>query len=433
MQLFMQYGVQSSVPPKTVVAVISPGIEAISYNITARNTGHWMLWDINQENNIYPTANWSNTDYIDIYQSTSIQVNDINKFSLIGFYDSNFNYLGRLHSGGNGSLTANGYLGQITSTTINLPNNTRYINFSTEHNSSTNWNTTSLSNFQTLTVSYGGSSTINYSFTLIDNNVRAGVGTTGYLESGRTWAYTIDWVTLAPNTEFVYPNQWNVYDIQMLFRDNTGTVIEFWNWNTVKSTQYPNNAVEFAVIVSKNPGPSFSTFTQYPIAYLDPTLIQTVTFFDEYPNGTQIGDAVEVVTPVDYNVTFVDNSVWTQDQGIPYAINDWTRTEKIQIIDNSINISNELYTRIFFWDNSTFIGYYGPPTDVKQLGSNPYDFTIPNNATHFALDAIKVSDASFTPYDVISATQFKTITISTGGAITVDPPATYKIRQLVFE
>ena len=176
---------------------------------------------------------------------------------------------------------------------------------------------------------------------------------------------------------------------------------------------------------------SWTDFQTLTVSYEDPAT-ETVTFFDEYPNGTQIGNAVEFTAPVDYNVTFVDNSVWTQDQGIPYAISEWTRTEKMEIINNSINISNELYTRIFFWDNSTFIGYYGPPTDVKQLGTNPYDFTIPNNATHFAIDAIKVSNANFTPYDVISATQFKTITISTAVA-TVDPPATYKIRQLVFE
>ena len=172
---------------------------------------------------------------------------------------------------------------------------------------------------------------------------------------------------------------------------------------------------------------------------------QQVTFFDEYPNGTQIGNAVEITPPTaEYNLTFVDNSLFDEHSGIMYNTTGWARTDKLQIQNNSLIINTtNTFGLLHFWNDSTYLGFYHGSTATRYgpsgqnlstwLGqiTNTGAVSIPANATHFAFTIQKVTTSGL---PAISFTTFQTLTASyLGGTTIVDPPATYKIRQLVFE
>jgi hypothetical protein len=171
-------------------------------------------------------------------------------------------------------------------------------------------------------------------------------------------------------------------------------------------------------------------------------------------------------TQYNYNISF--GEYWTPN-GIESTYPTYQKTNKIEIINNSIILSQKVWS-IHFWNNSTYLGYY---TDVSN--SNPSlwadninkisswqinngNVVIPNGATHFALNGLSdifpngnnttnaqfqnVSISSSTPaaatttfYDSYPGGNVIGTTAGTdqGTYLQIDPPTGKRIKQIALK
>jgi hypothetical protein len=134
-----------------------------------------------------------------------------------------------------------------------------------------------------------------------------------------------------------------------------------------------------------------------------------------------------------YNLIFDDNSVWSTPLGDFTTNASWASIPKTEIINNSLIFTNfQFISTIFFWDNDNPIGYFG---NYNNTGGTNYlglleNWTIPNNATHFSIRAIKVSSSSWNPSN-ISFSDFQTVIISYNNPITM-PDITTSHNDIQF-
>jgi hypothetical protein len=163
----------------------------------------------------------------------------------------------------------------------------------------------------------------------------------------------------------------------------------------------------------------------------------TTTFYDSYPGGNVIGttNGTEVVGSgtTQYNLTYIENQFYrvTTDGTLDASNNGWFITEKEPIINNSIIINGTSYTIITFWNENTYIGYYGnTSTTTNRLGTLN-EWSIPSNATHFSLSTSVDSSFSLDQYNF---SQFQTVTVSHQESyLQIDPPTGKRIKQIALK
>ena len=454
MQLFIPFGVQSSVPPKTVVAVISAdGGQSNSnfYNFAARENYY-------VENTASPVSQGfinnlglGATTLIVIPQGvTTITTNGEWSYAVevnssdnsIQFHATNNN--GTVYGVGGGA------------TTINLNPNTYGIYFVYDTRPNVWLPQKFLSNLQALTVSYNlpsgdlsqGSS---YSFTFTDNvyvnwtngggdshpdymtgNYVDLIGGAEYLQfTNNNW----HWIHFYNGSTYLgyyenldnafYGTNSNYVNYLGAIGDNNIIPVPAGTTRIRTTIRYVTHA--FATAVSTS---NFQANTLYNLSFTGAG--QTVTFFDEYPNGTQIGDVVEVSSTVpasDVTVEYFDNTAIdpvtlnTTSNNSRFIVKITNISQDTIILSNPNGIGLITYTGLGDWLNSadTYLSGYasGSNTITNVLGKTVYLIYPKSGATWF-------TDTTFV--------QGQQLTVSySGGTATVDPPATYKIRQLVFE
>jgi hypothetical protein len=163
----------------------------------------------------------------------------------------------------------------------------------------------------------------------------------------------------------------------------------------------------------------------------------TTTFYDSYPGGNVIGttNGTEVAgsgtTP--YNITFVDGSIFDlENTGNIQSDSFWIRTNKINIINNSINFNSANASMILFWQDNTYIGFYGKAgAGFRKLGDMS-NWTIPANANIFALANVKLTgnvwSSSLSPDNFTSFTaSYNTVYLQ------IDPPTGKRIKQIALK
>ena len=132
-------------------------------------------------------------------------------------------------------------------------------------------------------------------------------------------------------------------------------------------------------------------------------LMATAMLFSISPN-------IEAST-LNYNVVFIDGENYSPINGGIMTNSDHQRTDKIQIVNNSIILTQKVFA-IHFWNNNTLIGHRSVYNDgtwgSNWLGTFPEinNIIIPQNATHFALSGYTGLDNNTT------FSQFQNITIS---------------------
>jgi len=120
-----------------------------------------------------------------------------------------------------------------------------------------------------------------------------------------------------------------------------------------------------------------------------------------------------------YNIQYIQNSVYAGDTDNFFTNSSYNRTNKIDIINNSIFFINyEFITVILFWDeNDNYLGIYGDdPTDFFKdagvyLGNRPNEWNnsfIPSNASKFAFQSQSGTLFDYFPRNIPFAT-FQTI------------------------
>jgi hypothetical protein len=201
------------------------------------------------------------------------------------------------------------------------------------------------------------------------------------------------------------------------------------------SSYIPNNATHFRITSANESLPLIIISSSTPAG-------ATTTFYDSYPDGNVIGttNGTEVagVGTSQYNLTYIDNEFYQPQDGIIGTWPDHMRTNKVEIISNSIILSLQP-SHIFFWNNDNYIGYY---SNQDQQGIRLGDFNsninngvvnIPTNATHFALMG-DVRVLGYPPYTT-SWEQFQTITASYSnlGYLQIDPPTGKRIKQIALK
>ena len=422
MQLFTTYGVQSSVPPKTVVAVINEGSAASiqNYDITF----------LDNQNIVPPSGliqlsntGHARTDKINVFGQSQIIVNSNLVYSFIFFWNNN-SYLGYY---GNESSSAK--LGNFpTSTTITLPANTTHIAFATyKAGASGNWQNSpvSFSTFSTLTVSFESSTTftaVNYDVTWTLGDVYNNVGV---LETGANDYYSSQKIEIINNsltldndvyTMHFYNNSTYLGHYQIL-----NATSGYWATNNLgaysRNPVIPANATHFALTIHTAglvPGWSLDM----NVSYVDTSSGKTVTFFDEYPNGTQIGDVVNVQAST-YNLTYNNGSFYSNTGQLLTGNTAWHYTNKLPIQNNTLIINNNTWTYLHFWNNSTYLGHI---QNSNVTANNSYFDTnllgigfsqIPNNATHFAFIA-RTESTTWSPIYSLAEFQQLSVSYSTG-------------------
>ena len=428
MQLFTTYGVQSSVPPKTVVAVINEGSESAegSYNFTVidnnvRNTS------IGQEAFLESGRTWAfTTDIIPIQGNTVIYPSEWNTtyFYVIFTNDSDISVALKPWADTNLPLKVPAGATKIAL----IFDKTQFA----------------ISTFQTYPLRY--TTTEDYDLTF------------------RTTQFWINNGTEGSDSRYASTTKLPIIGNSVILNSPSWFTIHFWNdstylghysntnfslsadgyWNTNLLGQYnnivPNNATHFAInnniSVSDRPNQvpynTFQTLTVLSEALSG----KTVTFFDEYPNGTQIGDVVDVVAPTaEYSFTFTEGSFYDYTTGNISSFANGMRTDKIPIINNSIVLDRN-YWIYSFWNNDTYLGLYVLYSDWLGGGlplaitNGVLDLPIPQGATHFAING---HTGTSVHWEASSFATFQQMAVSYENPATVDPPATYKIRQLVFE
>jgi hypothetical protein len=123
------------------------------------------------------------------------------------------------------------------------------------------------------------------------------------------------------------------------------------------------------------------------LKYILPLLLTIITLAIYNPIETQ-------ASTTQYNFTRFTNSLFTIDSSTNIILsNGVERTDKLPIQNNSIIFNNTNFGIILFWNNNTFLGYFerSGHTDWSPnafLLGNYTAFSIPNNATHFALQSV---------------------------------------------
>lgn len=293
MSLYTTYGVQSSVPAKTVVAVITPQVEATTnYDISFINNELLLLGDGSQLSN----TGWARTDLVEIINNTII-INNFGLISSILYYSSNdfTSYISFEH------FTSN-------TNSISIPNNATHFAFRSVQVQNSQYNDfISFSQFQTVIVSYNTSppTTTNFSFSHLQN--------IDWLNFNSDYNSTSE-IDISNISEFSVSNEWSYLYIYT----DPNSRVEYCNINTTNSscffTRIDNNNIptdgHTTLVVISLQGSrtwatqsfSYSQFQNLTVSYDTPvTTSTTVTFFDEYPNGTQIGDVVNVTGPAIIN------------------------------------------------------------------------------------------------------------------------------------
>lgn len=201
----------------------------------------------------------------------------------------------------------------------------------------------------------------------------------------------------------------------------------------------PNNATHFALHGDTRnlaAAPYVTTWEQFQTIIASYNILtpqQTVTFFDEYPNGTQIGDVVNVTGLSNYSYTLLTNGIYDPEGLQSVTPTDRKGTDLIAIINNSVILNREVGAVIFF-NNGSPAGWYGDIcyATTRKLGSwDEFTGTPPAGATHFVINEFDF-ECGGNPVNANLDFSDITASYSTGVAI-INPPATYKIRQLVFE
>jgi len=140
------------------------------------------------------------------------------------------------------------------------------------------------------------------------------------------------------------------------------------------------------------------------LKFILPLLLATITLLIYRPIQAQANNT-------NYEIIFVNESYIDHADGDIFPASSRARTNKIQIISNSLDINNlQFISYISFWDNNTYLGYYGSYQTPQKLG-NLNDFQIPNNATHFAFTIATTISSVWTPSN-ISFSNFQTVTAS---------------------
>ena len=415
MQLFTTFGVQSSVPPKTVVAVINPGVEGstLNYNGTIIPNG---LYDLAAGQVVSSSASYysktaliNNSLYISS-TSSNIALHFWNNSTYIGWYE-----FGNFHG------STENQLGNITDlNNITIPNNSTHFGASMDAGS-------------TFIASYDNpATTSNYQLTYQEFQTFSPVNG-DLISHSDTWSIaktSIIGNSIITNKEYLYIHFWNNDTYLGQYSDHTTAYNQLGTYQ-IGTITVPNNATHFATSYDRRTlsfhGGSNPYTTDVIISYNNPA-VQTVTFFDEYPNGTQIGNVVDVVaSTAQYSYNFINPGIWN-NYGNFEADSKFIVTSKIVNIDNSIILSNTNIFGIHFWQDNTYLGHEVYHSDsywnINKLTSRP------TNYTHFAI-SFNTGVSSPPPNGTFN--DFQQLVISYSVAATVDPPATYKIRQLVFE
>lgn len=93
-----------------------------------------------------------------------------------------------------------------------------------------------------------------------------------------------------------------------------------------------------------------------------------------------------------YDLLFYTDTIWRPDNGSEFTSVGDHRTQKVEIINNSVIIQDFSNIEwINFYNGSTFIGWFGQPNGPTF---SPYiddfdNFYVPNGATHFAIVAVQ--------------------------------------------
>jgi hypothetical protein len=123
-----------------------------------------------------------------------------------------------------------------------------------------------------------------------------------------------------------------------------------------------------------------------------------------------------------YSITFIQNESINNDGTFSTSNEFWSRTNKIEIINQSIILDNQLskFTMIAFYNNNTYLGHsftginvstFFNTNKITDLNNNISNFFIPNNATHFAISA-RNDDIPQITNNQISFTTFQSLIIS---------------------
>jgi len=168
------------------------------------------------------------------------------------------------------------------------------------------------------------------------------------------------------------------------------------------------------------------------LKYILPLLLTIITLATHNPIQAE-------ASTTNYNLEYFDGTFWSTNGTIDSA-NVHHRTNKIQIINNSIILNRQIFA-IWFWNNDSIIGVYAQfswTTNYIASFNSIYNngiITIPSNATHFALVGLDT-----TQLDSISRTnfsQFQAVTASYTNPIPYtiqpkDPFAQYKEVKRIF-
>jgi hypothetical protein len=165
------------------------------------------------------------------------------------------------------------------------------------------------------------------------------------------------------------------------------------------------------------------------LKYILPLLLTMITIVIYKPIETQ-------ASITNYSIQYFDGSFWAND-GTIGSFADHHRTNKIEIINNSIILSQQTFG-ISFWNNNTFLGTYNQPAFyTPYLGTfnsifNNGSIIIPNNATHFALIGF---NGSYSGSISTTFAQFQTVTVTydnpTPQPLEVNTPDVYNIDTYV--
>jgi hypothetical protein len=153
------------------------------------------------------------------------------------------------------------------------------------------------------------------------------------------------------------------------------------------------------------------------LKYILPLLLTTITLAIYNPIETQ-------ASTNEYSLTYNNGQLWSTNGSILSRV-AWASTSKTLIIDNTLIFNDlDLITSIYFWNNSTYLGYFNNSyNDGTYYLGTVDNFFIPTTATHFALSSTNEAGGTTYTTDNISFTQFQTITASYSN------PIPYTIEQ----